>query len=124
MRLGAFRKLGRCGLLKRSSLKVGLTLLASQSLRVEIRRTSVRGWVACSVRQKRAFLRERGFASAHLAAWCGVEQAQHSRAMRPRWLAWAAFYFGIGSVHEIRGMQSVTVEIRFPAFIMWAVVVS
>jgi hypothetical protein len=68
MRLGAFRKLGRCGLLKRSFLKGGLTPLASQSLRVEIRETSVRGWVACSVRQKRAFLRERGFASAHLAA--------------------------------------------------------
>ena len=36
--------------------------------RAEILRSMIRGWIACSVRQERAFLRERGFANAHLAA--------------------------------------------------------
>ena len=53
--------------------KLDLCRLLPQSLRVKIcgSRSSeswIRGWIACSVRQKRAFLRERGFAGAHLAA--------------------------------------------------------
>jgi hypothetical protein len=42
--------------------------LSDQDLRVDILGSMMRGQIACSVRQKCAFLRERGFASAHLAA--------------------------------------------------------
>lgn len=42
--------------------------LSDQDLWGEILGSMIHGRIACSVRQKCAFLRERGFASAHLAA--------------------------------------------------------
>jgi hypothetical protein len=64
-----FRKLGRCGLLRESfPKKQDWRRPLPQSLRVNVRESSIRGLIACGCASKRAFLRERGFLSSHFAA--------------------------------------------------------
>src|SRR5882724_10066757 len=92
MRFGAFRKLGRCGLLRESfPKKQDWRRPLTQSLRDNVRRSSIRGLIACRCAGKRAFLRECGFLVHTSPLNAGKLLAWHSRAMRPRWLAWAAF---------------------------------
>ncbi len=85
MRFGAFQETRALRppqrvLLKKLDLRRPLTTVtagqspSNQDLRVDNPGSMIRGWIACSVRQKRAFLRERGFANAHLAAYRGVDR--------------------------------------------------
>jgi len=57
----------------------------------------IRGWIACSVRQKRAFLRERGFANAHLAAYRGVDRRGTHEQCGPGGWPGPHFIFGSSS---------------------------
>jgi hypothetical protein len=95
VRFGAFRKLGRCGLLRRVLPKQqDFSRPLTQSLRVTICESCICGLIACSVCRERAFLRECGFRAHTSPPSVAKRQAKRSRAMRPRWLAWAAFIFG------------------------------
>lgn len=90
------RKLGRCGLLRRVlPKKQDLSRPLTQSLLVTICESCICGSIACSVCRERAFLRECGFRAHTSPPGVAKRQAQRSRAMRPRWLAWAAFIFGL-----------------------------
>jgi hypothetical protein len=96
VRFGAFRKLGRCGLLRRVLPKQqDFSRPLTQSLRDTICESSICRLIACSVCRERAFLRECGFRAHTSPPGVAKRQAKRSRAMRPRWLAWAAFIFGL-----------------------------
>ena len=90
------RKLGRCGLLRRVlPKKQDFSRPLTQSLRVTICESCICGLIACRVCRECAFLRECGFRAHTSPPSVAKRQAQRSRAMRPRWLAWAAFIFGV-----------------------------
>jgi hypothetical protein len=103
------RELGRCGLLRESfPKKVDWRRPLTQLPQAKVCESRIRGWIAHRVSQQTCALSGVWFPEFTI---CRLMRrnllASHSRAMRPRWLAWAAFILNSFLATDFRGFTRI-----------------